>query len=96
MKRYDDKHRTGFASRFDTRNPADAPTMNAVEADYLAHKARRKPQEVLDELIRRLSEIPAESLRTEGEFLKGQLTRARDQCDQFLDMIVSAEEAAVS
>lgn len=96
MKRYDDKHRTGFALRFDVTDPDNVPTMRGVEADYLAHKARRKPQEILDELIRRLSEIPAESLRTEGEFLKGQLKRLRDQCDQFVDMIEAAEAVPAS
>ena len=38
---------------------------------------RSKPQDVLDKLINTLNAVPAESLRTEGEFFKEQLKMLR-------------------
>lgn len=39
----DDDNGTAFAARFDVENPDDAPTMHEVEAEWLMHKARKKP-----------------------------------------------------
>ncbi|GGO13383.1 hypothetical protein [Micromonospora parathelypteridis] len=91
LKRYDEKQGTAFAARFDVTNPDDAPTMQEVEAEYLAHKAGRKPNAVIDELLRRLSELTAEKLATEGQILRAQLVQLRDQADMFLKMIDAAE-----
>jgi LmbE family N-acetylglucosaminyl deacetylase len=91
MKRYDDKHGTGFAGRFDVSNPEDAPTMQEVEAEYLAHKAGRKPSAIIDDLLQRLNDITADKLATEGEILRAQLVQLRDQADMFIKMIDAAE-----
>jgi hypothetical protein len=91
MKRYDDQHGTSFAARFDVENPDDVPTFAEVEADWLAHKARRKPQAVLDELLRRLNDLAAETLANEGRVLRVQLEQLRDQADTFIKMIDAAE-----
>jgi hypothetical protein len=87
MKRYDDQHGTSFASRFDIGDYQNAPTMQEVEAEYVAHKARKKPQAVIDELLRRLKELPAEILLSEGEFLKTQLEQLHEQSGLFLRMV---------
>ena len=70
IRRYDDKHSTSFASRFDIANPDDAPTMHEVEAEYLSHRARRKPHAILDDLLRRLADLTAEMLANEGAILR--------------------------
>jgi hypothetical protein len=66
MKRYDEKHGTGFASRFDVSDYKNVPTFWEVEAEWAAHKARKKPQAVIDDLLRRLEELPASALISEG------------------------------
>ncbi|MGV3527187.1 MAG: hypothetical protein ACO1RX_23425 [Candidatus Sericytochromatia bacterium] len=92
MKRYDDKHGTTFAAQFDVENPDDATPMFEIEAEWLNHKSRKKPHALLDELLRRLSEITAETLANEGNVLKAQLIRLKEQADQFLKMIQASEE----
>ena len=52
MQRYDEETGTGFATRFDVELPEDAPTMQALEAEWLMHKATKKPHAVLDDLLR--------------------------------------------
>ena len=87
INRYDEANGTSFASRFDVENPDEAPTMREVEAEYLMHKASKKPHAVLDDLLRRLSEFSAQQLATEGTFLRGQLEQVRDLSVKFLQMI---------
>ena len=84
---YDEKHGTSFAMRFDVDNPAEAPMMREVEAEYLSHKAQRKPHAVLNDLIQRLSELKAKNLASEGEAFRSQLTQLRSLCDSFIKMI---------
>ena len=78
--------------RFNVTDPENTPKMREVEADYLSHMNRSKPQDVLDKLINTLNAVPAESLRTEGEFFKEQLKMLQDQSQRFLDMIEAAED----
>ncbi|ORA16380.1 hypothetical protein [Mycobacterium asiaticum] len=94
INRYDESQTppTSFASRFDVENPEDAPTMHAVEAEYLMHKATKKPHAVLDDLLRRLSEFKAEQLAAEGSFLKGQLVQVHDLAEKFIKMIDASED----
>jgi len=91
IKKYDDDNGTSFASRFDVQDPDSAPTMHEVEADYLAHKARRKPHAVLEDLIRRLDEFSAEKLANEGMNFKIQLRRINDITGKYLKMVAAAE-----
>ena len=84
---YDEKHGTSFAMRFDVDNPAEAPFMREVEAEYLSHKAQRKPHAVLNDLIQRLSELKAKNLASEGDAFRSQLTQLRSLCDSFIKMI---------
>jgi len=91
MHRYDDASGTSFASRFDVENPDEAPTMHEVHAEYLMHKASKKPHAVLDDLLRRLSEFSAEQLAVEGGFLRGQLVKVRDMSEKFIKMIDASE-----
>jgi hypothetical protein len=91
MKRYDDDHGTAFATRFDVENPDDAPTMHEVEAEWLMHKARKKPHAVLDDLLRRLAEITADTLATEGRVLRVQLEQVAEYATKYIKMIEAAE-----
>ena len=91
MKQYDDQNGTAFAARFDPENPDDAPTMHEVEAEWLMHKARRKPHAVLDDLLRRLGDLTADTLATEGRVLRAQLVQVREHADKYIKMIDAAE-----
>jgi hypothetical protein len=91
MKRYDDQQGTSFASRFDVENPHEAPIMHEVEAEYLMHKATKKPHAVLDDLLRRLNEFSASQLTSEGHFLRPQLEQVRDVAAKFIKMIDASE-----
>lgn len=91
MKRYDDEHGTAFAARFDVANPTEAPTMLEVEAEWKMHKIRRKPHAVLDELLRRLAEMSAETLTSEGRVLRVQLEKLSEIADKYVKMIDAAE-----
>jgi hypothetical protein len=92
INRYDQKQGTSFAMRFDVENPEDAPTMREVEAEYAMHKASKKPHALLDDLLRRLSEIRGEQFAAEGTFLRGQLERIRDLSEKYIKMIEAMEE----
>lgn len=92
MKRYDDANGTNFAARFDVEDPDSAPTFAEVEVDWLAHKARRKPQAVLDDVLRKLSELAAVKLADEGDVLRAQLVRLRDQASKYIKMIDAADK----
>lgn len=92
MKRYDEKNHTAFASRFDVTDPKNVPAMRAVEAEWNAHRARRKPQAVIDELLRRLRELPVETLVSEGEFLRIQLKQLHEQSGKYLKMLDAAAD----
>ena len=94
IKRYDDQHGTGFAGRFDVDDPDSAPSMHSVEADYLAHKARRQPVDVLESLVGQLDAINAGTIRAEGDFLKGYLEQVQERTDKLLAMVEASEKAA--
>jgi hypothetical protein len=93
IKRYDDDHGTSFAARFDVTNSDadDVPTMHEVEAEWLMHKARRKPHAVLDELLRRLGDMSADTLASEGRVLRVQLERVHELTEKYIKMIDAAE-----
>lgn len=90
MNRYDINNGTNFASRFDVEDPKNAPMMREVEAEFDAHKLRRKPHAVLEDLLRFLRELPVETLLKEGEFLQRQLEQLQSQSKKLLLMIKAA------
>ena len=91
MHKYDQTNGTDFAANFDVSDPDSARPMAEVEAEWLSHKAKRKPQAIIDDLLKRLSELTAERLATEGTALRVQLERLRDQAEVFIKMIDSTE-----
>jgi hypothetical protein len=93
MKRYDDRHGTAFAQRFNVEEYESAPTMREVEADYAAHKARRKPADVLESLLQALDQLTAATIRSEGAFLHRQLERLDERTKALLRMVEAAEAA---
>jgi len=94
IKRYDDAHGTAFAKRFDVENPDTAPRMREVEADYLAHMARKKPSDVLENLLNHLGTITEATIEDEGVFLEQQLKRLEKRTQRLLAMITASSEAA--
>lgn len=89
MHKYDQANGTSFAAEFDVSDPGSARPMAEVEAEWLSHKAKRKPQAIIDDLLKRLSELTADRLATEGTSLRVQLERLREQADVFIKMIDS-------
>ncbi|WP_127817837.1 hypothetical protein [Microbacterium sp. CPCC 204701] len=87
MHKYDQQNGTDFAANFDVAAPDTARPMAEIEAEWLSHKAKRKPQAIIDDLLKRLAELTAEKLATEGTALRVQLERLRDQSDMFIKMI---------
>ena len=93
MKRYDDQHGTGFAQRFDVEDPDSAPRMHDVEAEYLAHKSQRQPTAVIEQLLRQLGSLNADTITHEGAFLKDQLEQLDSLTNKVLAMVRAAEAA---
>ncbi len=93
MNRYDQKpeNNTSFAARFDVEDHENVPRMHEVEAEWLSHKARTKPADVMDSLLRRLKELGAETLVNEGDYFKGMLTELELLTSKYLKMIEAAE-----
>jgi hypothetical protein len=92
IHQYDESQqgRTSFAMRFDVDKPEEAPRMREVEAQYLSHKAQRRPHAILDDLLQRLTQIPADTLASEGEAFRLQLEQLRTVAERFLKMIKAA------
>jgi hypothetical protein len=89
MQRYDQQHHTAFAARFNVEEPDSAPRMREVEAEYLAHKASRKPSDIIDGLLRALNGLDAGTMVSEGSFLKAQLKSLQGHTAKILKMIES-------
>jgi hypothetical protein len=89
IHRYDESQhgKTSFALRFDVDKPEEAPLMSEVEAEYLSHKAQRKPHAVINDLLQRLAQLTAEQLASEGEAFRSQLEQLRSVSETFLKMI---------
>ena len=90
MKQYDDVNHTTFAQRFNVDDPTSAPRMVDVEVDYMNHKQRRNPAEVIDQLLSRLGEIKAETITREGRFLRVQVEALDELTSKLLKMIDAA------
>jgi len=92
MQRYDEKHKTSFAKRFNVEDPDSAPRMHEVEAEYLAHKASRKPTDLLEQLLQQLGKLDVHTILSEGVFLKKQLERLHQQTGEVLRMIKAVKD----
>lgn len=90
MKRYDDSHGTAFAARFNVDEPEKAPLMREVEADFTSHKARRRPGDILEQLLSQLDELTAAQIANEGVFLNRMLERVDKRTQQLLAMVKAA------
>lgn len=91
MRRYDDDNNTNFSGRFNVDSHMEAPRMHEVEAEWVGHKARRKPVDIVSELLRRLKDVSAETLATEGEHLRKSLEELAKVSARFLKMIEATE-----
>jgi hypothetical protein len=91
MAKYDSKNKTSFAAQFDPQQPDTATRMIEVEADWLAHKAQRKPADVIDSLLKQLDELKASDLT--GQFIGTQLERLQTRSNQLLAMAKAGQSA---
>lgn len=92
IKNYDDKHGTAFARQLNVDEPDGVTTFRKIEVDYLQHKARRKPTDVIDGLLHQLEQLTVDNIVVEGGFLKAQLERLQHTTQTLLRMIDSAVE----
>ncbi len=91
MKRYDDANGTSFASQFDVDDHLNAPSMHSVEAEFHTHKARKTPIDVFNSLLVQLKRLDAETITSEGEFLRQQLEELKVETERLLRMAIAAE-----
>lgn len=92
MQRYDEKNKTSFAKRFNIEEADSAPRMHEVEAEYMAHKASRKPSDLLEQLLQQLGKLNVQTILTEGSFLQKQLERLHQQTGEVLRMIEAVKD----
>lgn len=92
MKKYDDKKGTSFALRFDVNDPAAAPEMRVVEADWRLHEARQNPVDVIGRLIEELKRVPTEVLIDSAAALSEQLVELEKLVKRFKKIIAAAQE----
>jgi hypothetical protein len=92
MSRYDDKKGTSFALRFDAHDPAAAPEMRVVEADWRLHEARQNPVDVIERLIGELGRVPTEVLIDSAAALSEQLDELEKLVRRFKKIITAAQE----
>lgn len=69
MHSYDAKHGTSFAGQLDSGDPGKATPIRAVEAQYLAHKARRSPIDTLESLRKALLDLKVETFLAQRDHL---------------------------
>lgn len=92
MRRYDDKHSTGFSVQFDVKNPDDAPTMEALKAEWMTYKSRTSPVDTISKLIQAFSKINVEILEYQGAHLRLQLEELIKKAETFVRIIEAMEE----
>jgi len=89
MKRYDDEHRTAFASRFDVNDPDNAPRMETIEAEWRSHKASRQPSDIIEQLLQQLGKLNIDALVAEGGFLRKQLKLLNERSGKILQALTA-------
>lgn len=87
MHRHDEKHGTSYASRFDVEDWQSAPVMKEVYAEYLTHKLRPKPTDILDQLLRALDQLDLATLAGEGPFLRTLLSNLHQKTGDVLRVV---------
>ena len=92
MQNYDERNKTSFAKRFNVEDPDSAPRMHEVEAEYYAHKASRKPTDLLESLLQQMGRLDVQTILTEGSFLQKQLERLHQQTGEVLRMIQAVKD----
>ncbi len=91
IQRYDEQHGTSFAKRLDIDDPDNAPRYREVEADYLAHQTRRRPADLLEQLLGQLGSLNTDTIVNEGAFLRAQLERLHQRTGDLIAMIDAVE-----
>lgn len=91
MKTYDGKKGTSFANLLDVNDPAKAEPIRMVEAQYLAHKARRSAIDTLDSLRKALTDLKVDTLVAQKEHLQPMLEEISERVDMYKRMMVAVE-----
>ena len=92
IKKYDDKHKTGFHRQLDVENPDDAVSIPKVWADYLNHNKQSRPIDTLKSLLAAVKTLDSEELVANGTQLTPILNEIKKAIDQRLRMIEVAAE----
>ena len=94
IRRYDEKHRTRFASSLDVRRPEKARALAEVEPEFLAHRAEQTPLEVMQSLVRTLKEMEVETIRAQRDLIRPAIDELLTLGNDYRAMLDAIEEQA--
>lgn len=94
VSNYDAKKGTSFSKLLDVERPDEAPSIRAIEAQYLAHKARRSAVDTLEELRKALQELKGDSLLSQQEHLEPMLKEIASVAGNYLLMMKAVAASA--
>lgn len=92
MNSYDAKKGTSFASLLDVNDPSKATPVRIVEAQYLAHKARRSAIDTLDSLRKALLDLKMETFIAQREHLMPMLEEISERVNMYKRMMDAVGE----
>lgn len=94
MKKYDDSKGTSFASRLSVDEPDEAQPFREVWAEYLTHRARSQPVDMLTKsldtltnLIQQLDQMRAGTFRSQASHLRPLLEQIIDISQEYIKMV---------
>lgn len=92
MNAYDAKKGTSFASLLDVNDPSKATPVRTIEAQYLAHRARRSAIDTLDSLRKALQELKVDTLVAQRDHLHPLLEEILERVSLYKKMMDVAGE----
>ncbi|MFC5496292.1 hypothetical protein ACFPOE_01980 [Caenimonas terrae] len=87
MNNYDVRKGTPFSKMLNVDAPEEAPSIRVVEAQYLAHKARRSAVDTLDSLRTALQELKGDALLSQQEHLEPMLEEIVSVASKYVKMM---------
>lgn len=93
IKKYDDKHKTGFHRQLDVENPDVGISMRRVKIAQLMHQARIQEPDIICELLTMVKNVTASELISNGTTLAPVLRELAETSRGYVRMIEAASGA---
>ncbi|HET9637663.1 MAG TPA: hypothetical protein VFP12_00480 [Allosphingosinicella sp.] len=91
ISRYDSKTGvTNFAKRLSVANPGDAVAVWRLEREQLAHREKNTPIKTLDDLLKALKDLKADTLKAQASHLRPMFAEIAEKVHNYLHMIDGA------